>query len=70
MYAYVLRDGETEPPPEIEKLWSEYRTIDKILAETIKAGLTPREIIQSYKRNLTMPGLCQGTSITYGSAKE
>ena len=57
MYAYVLRDGETEPPPEIEKLWSEYRTIDKILAETIKAGLTPREIIQSYKRKFDDAGI-------------
>ncbi len=43
MYAYVLREGETEPPPEIKKLWAEYLKIDKILAETIKAGLTPRE---------------------------
>ena len=24
MYAYVLRKGETEPPPDIKKLWGEY----------------------------------------------
>ncbi|MFT5501405.1 MAG: hypothetical protein ACI88G_001542, partial [Woeseiaceae bacterium] len=41
MYAYVLREGEDEPPPEIKKLWAEYLKIDKVLAETIKAGLTP-----------------------------
>ena len=50
MYAYVLREGETEPPPEIKKIWAEYLKIEKILAETIRAGLTPREIIQNYKR--------------------
>jgi hypothetical protein len=51
MYAYVLRtgEGETEPPPEIKKLWAEYRKVDKILMETIKVGLTPREIVKNYK---------------------
>ena len=57
MYAYVLREGETEPPPEIKKLWAEYRKIDKILAETIKVGLTAREIIQNYKRKFEDAGI-------------
>ena len=57
MYAYVLRDGETEPPAEIKKLWAEYLTIEKILAETIKAGLTPREIMKSYKQKLEAAGI-------------
>jgi hypothetical protein len=57
MYAYVLRKGETEPPPEIKKLWAEYLKIDKILAETIKAGLTPREIIKNYKRKFENEGI-------------
>ncbi len=57
MYAYVLRDGETEPPAEIKKLWAEYLKIDKILVETIKAGLTPREIMQSYKRRFEQEGI-------------
>ena len=57
MYAYVLREGETELPPEIKYFWSEYRKIDKILAESIKAGLTPREIIQSYKRKFDNAGI-------------
>ena len=45
MYAYVLRQGETEPPAEIQKLWAEYLKVDKILAENIKAGLTPRQVV-------------------------
>jgi len=57
MYAYVLREGETEPPPEIQKLWAEYLKIDKILAETIKAGLTSREIIHIYKRKFDDAGI-------------
>jgi len=57
MYAYVLREGETEPPPEIKKLWGEYLKIDKILAETIKAGLTPRQIIRNYTRKFEEAGI-------------
>ena len=57
MFAYVLREGETEPPPEIKKLWAEYLKIDKILAETIKAGLTAREIIQIYKPKFEADGI-------------
>ena len=51
-FAYVLRNDETEPPAEIQKIWSEYLKIEKIFAETIKAGLTSREIIQNYKKKL------------------
>ena len=57
MYAYVLCEGETEPPPEIKRLWAEYLKIDKILAETIKVGLTPREIIQNYTRKFEDAGI-------------
>lgn len=57
MYAYVLREGETEPPPEIQKLWAEYLKIDKILAKTIKAGLTPREIIRNYTQKFEEAGI-------------
>ncbi len=57
MYAYVLREEETEPPSEIKKLWAEYLKIDKILAETIRAGLTAREIIQNYKRKFEDAGI-------------
>ncbi len=56
-YAYVLREGETEPPPDIRKLWAEYRRVDKILAETIKVGLTPREIVKNYKKKFEEEGI-------------
>jgi len=57
MYAYVLRENETELPPEIKKLWAEYLKIDKILAETIKTGLTPREIGKSYAKRFKKAGI-------------
>ncbi len=57
MYAYVLRDGETEPPPEIQDLWDEYLRVEAILAETIRAGLTPREIIGDYERKFEEAGI-------------
>jgi len=56
-YAYVLRKGETEPPPEIKKLWAEYLKVDKILVSTIKAGLTPREIIRNYTKKFEEAGI-------------
>jgi len=57
MYAYVLREGETQPPPEIKKLWANYLKIDKILTETLKTGLTVREIKQIYKRKFEEAGI-------------
>jgi hypothetical protein len=57
MFAYVLREGETEPPPEIKKVWDEYLKIDKILADTIRVGLTAREIIQMYKPEFEAQGI-------------
>jgi hypothetical protein len=57
MYAYVLREGETEPPPEIKRLWAEYLKIDKVFAETIRAGRTPREIVKDYTQRLAEVGV-------------
>ncbi len=56
-FAYVLRKGETAPPPDIQKLWAEYKKIDKILAKTIKVGLTPREIVKNYKTKFEEEGI-------------
>lgn len=44
LYGYVLKEGEIKAPAEIQKIWKEYLKIDHILATTIKAGFTPREI--------------------------
>ncbi len=57
LYAYVLREGETEPPPGVQRLWSDYQTVDRILAKNIKAGLTPREIIRNYTRDFEEAGI-------------
>ena len=57
LYAYVLREGETEPPAEIQALWAEYLNIDAILADTIRSGLTGREIVATYTRRLEAEGI-------------
>jgi hypothetical protein len=57
MYAYVLRDGENEPPAEIQKLWAEYLKVDRILADTIRAGLTGRQIAENYTRRFAEEGV-------------
>lgn len=57
MYGYVLRQGETEPPVEIKRIWAEYLKIDKILVSSIKSGLTAREIIRDYTKKLEAAGI-------------
>lgn len=57
MYAYVLRKDESEPPPEIKKLWQTYLTVEKILAETVRAGKTPKEIIRDYTKKFAQAGI-------------
>ena len=57
VYAYVLREGESEPPPEIQRLWDEYLLVDSILVETIRAGLTPREIMADYAPRFEEAGI-------------
>jgi len=56
-YAYVLREGETEPPPDIQELWATYKKVDGILARNIKVGLTPREIVGNYTVELEREGI-------------
>jgi len=57
MHAYVLREGETEPPPEMQELWAEYLKVEEILADNIRAGLTPREIIKNYTQDFEDAGI-------------
>jgi hypothetical protein len=57
MYAYVLREGESEPPPEIEEVWAKYRRIDEVLAANVKVGLTGREIVDNYTAVLEKEGI-------------
>ena len=57
LFAYVLRDGEAEPPTDIKRVWEEHLTVAEILSETIRAGLTPREIMKSYQQKLADAGI-------------
>lgn len=57
MFAYVLREEESEPPEEIQNLWSEYLRIDKILSETIRSGLTPQQIMDEYEEKFKSEGI-------------
>lgn len=56
-YAYILREGESEPPAEIKELWAEYLKVDRILADTIRAGRTPNEIIEDYTGRFEEAGI-------------
>jgi len=51
-YGYVLREGETEPPPEIRRLWSEGMKIRKVLDENVKVGRTAKETFDIIIREL------------------
>jgi hypothetical protein len=57
MFAYVLREGETGPPADIQKVWAEYLKVDEILAENIRVGLTPREIVENYTSRFKEEGI-------------
>jgi hypothetical protein len=56
-FAYVLRAGETEPPADIQALWTQKLLVDKILKDIIRPGLTGREIMTSYKQKLAGAGM-------------
>jgi hypothetical protein len=64
-YAYVLREGETEPPPEIQKAWADVMKVHKILEDNIKVGLTGREIYEILKRKLKGAGFIINDSQQY-----
>ncbi len=44
--AYVLREGETELPPEVQKLWADVLKVREILQKKIKAGPTAGETLK------------------------
>ncbi len=43
---YILREGETEPPPEIQRHWDEVVEVRNILAKNIKSGMTGKEALE------------------------
>jgi Xaa-Pro dipeptidase len=57
VFGYVLREGETEPPVEVQKIWNEYLKIDAIFAKNIKAGIPSRVIIENYTKDFEAAGI-------------
>ncbi len=56
-YGYVLREGETDVPPEIEKIWEDAMLIRQITADNIKIGRTGRETFEIITQKLTEAGI-------------
>ena len=54
--AYVLREGETEPPPEIKEVWSHAMRTREILKANIKAGRTAGETLEILIRKIEEAG--------------
>jgi hypothetical protein len=53
---YVLREGETEPPPEVQKIWEDAMQVRKILENNIKVGITAGETLDILIRKLEEAG--------------
>ena len=53
---YVLREGETSLPPEIQKLWKDIVEVREILQKNIKVGPTAGETLQILIRKLEEAG--------------
>ncbi len=53
---YLLRDGETEPPPEVQRSWDEVVRVRKILSKNIKPGRTGGETLELVIRKLEEAG--------------
>lgn len=53
---YILRDGETGPPPEIQRHWDEVVEVRNILTKNIKAGMTGNEALELVIRKLEEAG--------------
>ena len=53
---YLLREGETEPPPEYQRSWDHVVSVREILAENILPGRTGRETLEILIRALEEAG--------------
>ncbi len=56
-YGYILREGETDVPPEIKRIWEDAMKIRQITADNIKIGRTGRETFEIIKQKLTEAGI-------------
>jgi len=64
-YGYVLREGETEPPPELKKLWADGMKIRKVLEDNVKVGRTAAETYEILKRKLDEAGFIVNRSARF-----
>ena len=55
-HGYVLREGETEPPPKIKKAWADALKVRKILEDNIKVGRTAGETFEILKQEINKAG--------------
>jgi len=55
-YVYILREGETEPPPKIKRAWADVMKVRKILDENIKVGRTAGETFEILKQKIEEAG--------------
>ena len=60
-YGYILREGETELPPQLKRLWSDGMKIRKVVSDNIKVGRTGRETFTVIKRELDEAGFIVNT---------
>jgi len=54
--AYILREGETEAPPEIKEIWEHAMKVREILKENIKAGRTAGDTLNLLIRKIEEAG--------------
>jgi len=54
--AYILREGETEAPPEIKEVWKHAMTVREILKDNIKAGRTAGDTLNLLVRKIEEAG--------------
>jgi Xaa-Pro aminopeptidase len=55
-FAYVLKEGETEAPPGIQKAFEESRKIRELVKRNVRSGKTGREQLDNLKRLVTEAG--------------
>jgi len=55
-YAYILCEGETEPPPKIKRAWADVMKVRTILEDNIKVGRTAGETFEILKRKIDEAG--------------
>ncbi|NOR15510.1 MAG: hypothetical protein GQ544_07390 [Candidatus Aminicenantes bacterium] len=56
VYGYILREGESEPPPKIKRAWADVMKVRKILDKNIKAGRTAGETFEILKQKIEEAG--------------